>query len=756
MNNGLENKSKLELLRNSEENTLKDYLILIRQNLVPIILITITGLAVSIIYAINAQNIYQSSTALKIAKPQGSILSSPLMPEFNDWGNDRFIANEIEILKSYRLRETAAQTLIDTFNTKNNPELFYLLMTKDEAFSDGPKVLKTQYQIAKTLESAVKIDQKRGLDIVDISVESPSPYEAQLVANVYAKAYEQLNLLYNRTQLIAVKDFLTEQREEKLNQLVLAEEKVKKYREEGGIIALDEQASALIDQLTDFEAKKNATEIEMTIAKNALQQYREELNKQNPKINEYIENVAAQLRRENLQKEIASLETQKDVSLVSSGSSAKKDEIIAFYDKKISELKSKLDEQLKIYKASIYAASPEEIKQLSQKVLEEEIKFQSLSASFKELEKMVAEYEKRFNQLPERTLDLGRLEREKSAIEKLYLLVEEKYQEALINEQSTPGNVLIIDKARTPLSPSKPNRNLIIIMGLVLGLGLGVGFVFIRNYFDNSIQTPEDIQKMNISVLAWIPKIEGVDAAESKEFEFIVAKRPDSIPSEAFRALRTRIQYAKLGDNGNQLNTILITSSAPKEGKTTVATNIAGSLALTGQKTLLIDCDLRKPRLHAVVGAERSPGLTDYFFEKADYSDVIKKSDVENLYYITAGIIPPNPAEILGSRQMQGILNQLRNDFDKIIIDSPPIIAVTDSEILSRLVDGTILVVSANETESELMQKSVELLSHDHGTFVGTVLNNFSYKTGYGAYYKYYYYYSRPKESKSKRKKNKV
>lgn len=756
MINGSENKSKLELLRNNEENTLKDYLILIRQNLVPILIIAITGLAVSIVYAINAQDIYKTSTALKIAKPSGSILSSPLMPEFNDWGNDRFIANEIEILKSYRLRERAAETLIDSYKVNSDNEAFYLLMKKDEAFSDELTTLKTPYELAKTLEDVVQIDQKRGLDIVDISVESPSPYEASLVANVYANAYEGLNLLYNRTQLIAVKDFLTEQRDEKLNQLILAEEKVKKYREEGGIIALDEQAKALIDQLTDFEAKKNATEIELTITKNSLEKYREELDKQNPKIKEYIENVAAQLRRENLQKEIAQLETQKDVSIVNSGNSPKKKEIIEFYDQKINALKKKLDEQLKIYQASIYAASPEEIKQLSQKVLEEEVKYQSLLASFRELKTMVSEYEKRFNQLPERTLDLGRLEREKSGYEKLYLLVEEKYQEAIINEQSTPGNVLIIDRARIPVLPSKPNRLLIIVMGLILGVGLGVGFVFIRNYFDNSVKTPEDIQARNISVLAWIPKIEGVDAADSKEFEFIVAKRPDSIPSEAFRALRTRIQYAKLGENGNQLKTILVTSSAPREGKTTIATNLAGSLAMTGQKTLLIDCDLRKPRLHSVIGVDRSPGLTDYFFEKSSFEDVLRKSVVENLYYITAGIIPPNPAEILGSKQMEEILAKLKTEFQKIIIDSPPIIAVTDAEILSRIVDGTVLVVSANTTESDLMEKSVELLSHDHGTFAGTVLNNFSYKSGYGSYYKYYYYYSRPVSAKSKKKKNKV
>ena len=763
LNNGF-NRNNLE----QDQNSLKDYLNLVWGNILPISLISLACLIAGILYAVNSVDIYESTTVIKLAKPSGSILESPIIPEFQDFGSDRFIANEIEILKSYTIREKVAQNLIVKYEESESPEKFHLILNFDtdslddnpitksvkkikSALSDEYKTvsLRSVYSITQVLFSNVLIEQKRGLDIVEITVESPSASEAALIANTYADAYRELNLQYNRQQMISVKKFLDQQREEKLTELVSAEENLKTYQEEGGIIELGEQAKALIEQMTDFESKKNATKIDLTISEKSLSQYKDELAEQNPKLKDYLENLTTEPYLNSLQKQIAELQTKRDlVKINSSNRSADISKTIADYDKQITELQDKVKDKISIYRAGIFASSPEQIKQLTQKVLEEQIRYQSLNSSFNELDKIVKSYEKRFNQLPKRTIDLARLQREKTGYEKLYLLVEEKYQEALINEQSTPGNVLIIDQARVPKEPSKPNRKLIVLVGLVLGVSLGVGFALVRNYFDNSVKTPEDVQKRNINVLAWIPKIEGINSS-NKEFEFIFAKKPDSIPSEAFRALRTRIQFSKI--EPNKLKTILVTSSTPREGKTTVS-NLAGSFAHANKKTIIIDCDLRKPRMHTLFEAKRFPGFTDYFFGQATYEEIVQRSKVDNLFFITAGTIPPNPSEIIGSTQMEQFLAKLKKDYDYVIIDSPPVIAVTDSEILSRLVDASILVVSANDTEIDLMEKSVELLKHERGSFIGVLLNNFSYKSGYGSYYKYYYYYSQPSNGASHKK----
>ena len=181
-------------------------------------------------------------------------------------------------------------------------------------------------------------------------------------------------------------------------------------------------------------------------------------------------------------------------------------------------------------------------------------------------------------------------------------------------------------------------------------------------------------------------------------------------------------------------------------GKTTTSINLAAALGVLEKKVLLIDCDLRKPAVHKLFNKDRIPGLIDYLTDNAKLNEVIIQSDIPNLSYITSGTIPPNPAEMLDSQEMRNFLVKLRDDYDLIILDSPPIIAVTDSEILTSMVDGTLLIVSAENTEVEMMERSVELIRRENTQFLGTVLNNFSYKSGYGSYYKYYYYYSRPEQ----------
>ena len=732
-----------------EGASLRDYLNLVLQYIVPISIITVAGLVVAIIYALTARDIYESTTTLKIEKPTGSILEAPLMPEFSDFGNDRFIANEIEVLKSYTIREKVAKKLYEQYYQINVPDSFYLILNKDFFDTDTGSILLDVYELTELFDKKVSIEQKRGLDIVEISVESPSAFEAALIANDYADAYREVNLSYNRQQLVAVRKFLEKQRELMLQQLIQSENALKVYQEKNGIIELSEQAKALITQITDLQTKVSDAKLNYLIAEKSVETLKQQLAQQDPKLKGYLENFAIEAYIQGLQEQIARLEVQKDIAISQKKNDPNLAKTIAEFDKKIAELKAKLNQKIEVYKASIFASSPEEVKALTQKLIEEEINYQAYKASYNELKKILAKYEQDFNSLPTRSIDLARLERERLANEKLYLLIEEKYQEAQINEQATPGNVIIIDKARRAHKPSKPNRKLIVLIGLILGGGFGLGYAFVRNYFDNTIKTPEDIQKKNINVLAWIPEIEGLDS-ENKEFEFIVAKKPDSIPSEAYRALRTRILFSKLKDK--QIKKILVTSSAPREGKTVVSVNLAGTFAISGKDTILVDLDLRKPRTHHLFGYEKTPGVTDYLFGDKKLEEIIRDTSIPNLKVITAGTIPPNPAEILASHQMIEFLGKLDNEFDFVIIDSPPIVAVTDAEILSRIVDATILVVSANITEIDLMQKAVELLSQDNDSFIGVVLNRFSYRSGYGSYYKYYYYYSRPDLNKNNKK----
>lgn len=732
--------------------SMTDYLNLIRSNITIIMIISLVILSASIIYALVATDIYRSSTTLKISKTQGNILADPFSGEFGRNSNDFFIANEIETISNITIREQVAQVIIDSFKAIASTDNFDLILKDDsDIFEDQTPSIRPYKSIAGILSTAVEITQKNGLDFMEIAVESPSPEEAALIANAYANVYKEFNLLESRKQLTQIKDFLTVQKEEKYNELMVAEDNIKLYQLQSGGVELGKQASTMIETLSKFESEKNAVKIEMSIERRKLEEFKSELAQRDPSLTNYFDLQTAQPSIDMLQQEIANLKTQKAIALSGKANPAQKQQLTRDLDARLDELNKKLSEDIAAYKSKVYSASPGEVKELSQQIFESEVKLSSLQSQDYQLSQVLAEYEKDFSSLPKKTLDIARLERHRLSLEKLFIVLEDKYQEALLNEQSTPGNVLILNPARPKYSPERPNRIRIVLFGLIAGLGVAFGFVYVKNLFNKSVKTPEDIENTGLYVLASIPKFERKVGVDPNDSEIFMSADNELAASEAYRALRTRIQFSKLKSG---TKSILITSSAPQEGKTTVAVNLAAGFAQTNKKVIILDCDLRIPRIHSVFKGKSSPGFTNFLFGQATMDEIVRKSTtIDNLYYIAAGTIPSNPSEILGSEQMKEFLEKLKEEFDLVVVDSPPVMTITDAEILSHVVDISILVVFANKTEVDWMTESANLLnSGEQSSFVGVILNNFDYNTGYRSYHKYNTskYYKRVDANKQK------
>ncbi|MFC2084413.1 GumC family protein [Bacteroidota bacterium] len=725
--------------RFNQENEvhLKEYIKLILINIWFVIPIVFICIGVSIFYAYRKIDIYSSTVTVKIIQNQGDILKAPFLPEIGSYQNDRFIANEIEFMKSYRVREKSAAALLDSLKNKSyTAELF---REDDFFFENKPPVVPTLNKVIGMLNRVVSIEQKRGLDIVEVIAESPNPLGAALIANVYFEEYRKQNLEVNRGQLNIVIEFLEEQKSEKKDLLDKAETTLMNYQKQGGIIALNEQATVLIDQISKIEAKRDMAQIELAASDKVYIQYKKELENTSPQIAQYLENLASESYFKELQSQLAKMEVNKDLALLNVESSINDNRITNKYDSRINELRSKLNISLAEYKNGILASSPGEIKSLMQNIIVEKIKNQALRSTISEIGRVLDQYERKFQKLPKTSLELAQLQRSRESLDKLYRLVEEKYQEALINEKSMPGNILLIDEAQVPVRLSKPNRVLIIILGLVIGFGLAFGYVMMKNYFKNVLVTPEDLEKHNVSMLAWIPKIEELKKNGKNGNEFIVFKYPNARSSEAFRTLRTRIHYSHLSNKA--LKVLLITSPSPQDGKTVISLNLAGTFANMRKKTLLIDCDLRKPGLHSFFYKNRAPGLVDYLFRYNELDEILYDTPLKNLYFIAAGTSTTNPADVLESERMRNLISDMKKQFDVIILDAVPMIVGTDSEIMANIADATILVVSSGSTKFEVLDKSIEILNSSNAKFIGTVLNNFAYKNGYGEYYKYYYYY---------------
>lgn len=725
---------------NTKVNTFRDYINLFKANLLPIAIITGVILIGTTIYAIISPNIYVAAVTLKITPPSGNILNRGYgnIPGFGAQANDRFIANEIQTIYNSTIIENVAQAIIDTFNVKKNKDDFSLIFDSDLFYTKGSSV-RPVGQVASDILRNVKITQLNDLDFIEIITKSQSPQEAALIANTFAKKYQEFNLLENRKQITVIKEFLGEQLKQKQQDLYTAEDAIKEYQLKKGGIRLDAQAQLLISKIAEFESQQNSAKVNMSIAKEKLNRYKSQLQEKDPSVSNFLVNKTSEPYLQKLQEEIANLQTQRDIALANSKTTGNNNPAVAELNNKIDGLKAKLNKSLNEYRNQILSSSPEEIKELSQKTFEEEVNYRSLAESYNSLNNVINNYEQEFNKMPATTLEYARLERKRLAEENLYNTLVEKYQEAQLNEQATPGNVLIMNTAFPSDEPAEPNRLTIILMGLIFGLGVAFGFVYIRNYFDKTIKTPEDIEAQNVNVLAWIPRITREDIQGVKNPEFIVVQKPDSIPAEVFRTIRTRLQFSHL-HNGSK--TILITSSAPGEGKTTISTNLAASFAAANKRCVLVDCDLRKPRLYTLFGDQDSDGFLDYIFGQTSYEKIIKKSEVRNLDFITGGSIPPNPSEILGSPAMRSFLQRLKEDYEIVLLDSPPIMAVSDAEILSRFVDLCLLIVSANSSEIDWLKESVSLLKHEHVNLAGVLLNNFNYQSGYHSYYKYYSHYS--------------
>lgn len=718
-------------------HSIRFYFNLILRNKVPILLSLTVGLIVSYFYAYSQVDIYASASSLRLSKPKENVLENKIFSDIEGELPERYINNEVEILKSFAIREKTASALLDSFKVLQGKVQFYLLAANPE----NPIEPKSKNLIASILQPSTEISQKRGLDIVSIKTESPSPQEAALISNCYAEAYADYSLKFNRGHLTLNREFLEKQVQEKYNSLLQVEDKLTNFLRTENVVEISAQASSIISSLANVESEHNKALIDLQSTTKSLSDYKEELDKTDQKATVFFESKITDPYVMQLQTEIARLEIQRDLAKTGNEEMIKNSKSLKDTDKKIAELQQNLDEKLEVLKDGASSNTPDEMRSMAMKYFETRVLNNQNRIKENLLKGYMNRYQEKFNKLPAQSIEYANLERERMANEKVYLMLLEKYQEALINEESHPNNVKIIDYGKVPKQPSKPNRFLIITIGLMVGLGLGYGFALLRNILDVSVKSPEDLENIGISLIGWVPTFmrepKGGRHTHTEQ-ELILAYNSDSAPAEAFRTLRTRLQFSKL--EPDPIKTILITSSIPREGKTIISSNLAASFALSS-RVLLLDCDFRKPRMHNLFNLKRYPGLCDYLFGTVSLEDAVRETAFPNLHLMTCGTIPTNPAELIASKHMQTFLNMMKPKYDYILIDSPPLATVTDAELLSSYVDGTVVVCLASKTRLDLLVNTIDTLNKINDTFIGVILNNFDYQATYGSYYKYYYYY---------------
>jgi len=344
-----------------------------------------------------------------------------------------------------------------------------------------------------------------------------------------------------------------------------------------------------------------------------------------------------------------------------------------------------------------------------------------------------AGYEERARQLPAAERDLARLTRSAKVNADIYTFLLQKHEEARLARAATISNINVIDPAIKPDRPVKPQKAKNLLLGLVVGVMAGLGLAFFFDYLDDSLKDGEAAQRLlGLPLLSVIPFIGLEDSKEERGRERFVerAKRrvliaqfkPKSAAAEAFRSLRTALHFSALG---REKKVLLVTSAFPGEGKTTLSGNLAVTLAQAGERVLLVGCDLRKPTLEDMFGGTRSDGLTEVLVGDVKVEDVIRHTGLFRLDFLPAGTTPPNPAELLGSDRMHSLIDELRDRYDIILLDAPPVLAVTDATVLTSVADQVVWMLEVGAVSQKAARRVKEILSNVSAPLVGLVMATF-------------------------------
>jgi succinoglycan biosynthesis transport protein ExoP len=366
--------------------------------------------------------------------------------------------------------------------------------------------------------------------------------------------------------------------------------------------------------------------------------------------------------------------------------------------------------------------------------------------------------------LREKAIEAAILEREVDSDRTLYESVLKRSKETDLTGSVPISTIRVVDRADAPLFPDPGRGKRTILLSALAGLLGGVGLAFLRHYLDNTLRTPEDIgRSLNLPTLGLVPNVGQLQSRASaldytkrlsppqgalknergKKGALVPAHHPLSLASESYQAICTALLFSQ---PERPPRTILITSSQPKEGKTVTAINVATTLARHGVPVLLIDADLRNGNCHGRLGVQNGSGLTHALTGNRDVADFIKETAMLNLFLLSRGEISPNPAELLGSTKMRQLLESLETRYGFIIIDSAPLLPISDSVLLSTKVDGVVLVTKAQVVSRHVVRQACKRLAYVRAKVLGVILNNIDlrspeykdYRTSYQSYYSTY------------------
>ncbi|MBI2829339.1 MAG: polysaccharide biosynthesis tyrosine autokinase [Acidobacteria bacterium] len=715
---------------NPSELTLVHYLqVLYRRRYIAVSAFLAVFLSVAL-HTFTAVRIYEGAVRILIERENPNVVSFQEVLEQSELTDD-YYETQYKILQSRAL----ARSTIDSLDLWSHPQLNQpprltiraILMRPVNTVArwfepprpiEAPDAAETRAQsrvIDRFLRS-LTVSAVRYSRLVDVTFRSPDPQLAARVANALSESYIRQSVELRSSTTKEASEFLTQQLAEQRKRLEASEQALQAYRERTDSVSLEERQNVVVQRLADLNAavtRANTARIQKEATYNQVKGIME-----NPAAIDKVPLILSNPFVQQQKTELAQLQRQR------------------------AQLSEKLGpnhpDMVKVGLAiqNAEARIQAEAAQIVQAMRSD---YEAAVAEERTLSAALSQQKQEAQVLNRAGIQYGVLQRDATANRQMFENLLQRTQETGVSEELKAGNIRVVDPAETPSAPVSPDLFNNLLFALLGGLSLAVGLAFAFEYVDDRIKNPDEMKKhLGLPFLGMVPAL--FDKSVTAP---LISENISSMFSESFRSIRTNVLFSSTDDGGRM---IVVTSSAPGEGKTIVATNLSVALAQAGHRVLLIDSDMRKPRTHEVFSREISPGLSNLLVGNAAASEAIRDCSTPGLWLMPAGNHPPNPAELLGSKRFKDFTAFLLQYFDWIILDTPPVMAVTDASIVSNMAHGVLFVVGAEMTSRRVAQRAIEQLELGQAKFVGAVLNRVDlehnsyyysryYRPEYGGYY---------------------
>jgi capsular exopolysaccharide synthesis family protein len=682
-----------------------------------VVLSVIIATVVAFVYTYRQPKIYEATCQVIIETMAPQVLpGSKDVVELGTgsyWANKEFYETQYRIIQSTAVLQRTAEKL-------------GLQYDPDYARATGPT--HDLADLGRSLAGQLAVRPLKDSRLALITVSDRKPQRAALIANAVADTYIEYNLDYKLEGARSAMAWLAEQEADLKHELEDSELKLYKFKKDRNLLAvsLDDKQSMLSQNLATVNTK--LTDLHIHILELDAKRRMIEKARSNIKDTETLPEIRESAAIGELRTSFVQLD--KDYSDLSSK-----------YGPDHPKMKA-----IAAQMASVKRAYEQEIDGV---LASFEKRYEELVDNERSLKALMQQENKEAIELSKIEVDYKPLQRASEQSSKMYGLIASRQKEIDITGPMKTNNVRVLERAIVPGAPVRPKPVQNLLVGLLLGLGTGIGLAFAIEALDNTLKTQTDVEQLlGVPVLGLVPIIGGAPGAEAVQSNDMLRERdlgvfldPKSVAAECCRSIRTNILFMS---PDRPLRTMAVTSPSPQEGKTTTAINLGVTMAEAGGRVLIVDTDMRRPRLHRSFGVPNQTGISTVIVGKATLEEAIKRTDVPNLDVLTCGPVPPNPSELLHTDRFRVVLNECAKLYDRIILDSPPTSAVTDPAVLGNLSDGVVLVVKAGETTREAAMHARKQLVAAKARLFGVVVNAIDFSNpayGYEYYYRNYYRY---------------